>query len=381
MSKKNSVTTAMAEPSDAAPELKRIHLEATTLTPLAHVTFELLEQLENYQQFAAARAFRRGVVDGLRWLRVCLTVLALERELTRLRLSPHNRPPALSGPPLNMTTCFELATWLCAMGGDSADTFGEKVAGRWLDGFLLPASPDGRSATPAEVERWRQTPLPDVSAELRLLRLIADNFRRIVAADSEPPKLRATEQDDGDDSDTSLRRVGKVWRFRYRVEKADFPVVGNQFLGWLAKLLSKPDRSLTVADLLGDPDGKLAADALLGGERLTDKESIRAIRQRSEDIDEIKARTGGSEVLDDERAELLQRIEGNPATGRMGATVCKAYQNITTQKRQFLKKLKSDMPGLAAHLKACILPCGNDCTISYRPPAGTPCWNVENPPK
>jgi hypothetical protein len=178
----------------------------------------------------------------------------------------------------------------------------------------------------------------------------------------------------------SLRRVGKVWHVRYRSEKADFPVAGNKFFGWLAKLLAKPDRSLTVAELLGDPDGKLAADALLGSEHVMDQEGIRAMKERIEEIDEITEGTGGSEELDNERAELLRQLEGSPAMGRIRASVSKAYNNITTQKRQFLKKLTSDMPQLAAHLKGCIIPSGHDCTISYRPPRGTPRWDIENPP-
>jgi hypothetical protein len=193
-------------------------------------------------------------------------------------------------------------------------------------------------------------------------------------------KLRGMEPDEGDDSRLFLRRVGKVWHLRYQNEKADFPVAGNQFLGWLVKLLSMPGRSLTVAELLGDPDGKLAADALLGGECVTDQEGIRAIKERIEEIDEIAKGTGGSEELDNERAELLKQLMGSSATGRVRASVCKAYNNITTQKRQFLKKLQSEMPQLASHLKACILPFANDCTLSYRPPNGMPRWNIENLP-
>jgi hypothetical protein len=184
MSKKKPATTAKVGPSDTAPERERICLDAATLTPLAHPIAELLEQLENYQRFAEARAFRRSTMDGPRWSRVCLTVLHLESELTHLHLSPHNRPPALSGPSLHMTTYWELANWLEAMRGGSAETFGEKLAGRWLDGYPLPVCPDGRSPTPEEVEGWRQTLLPDMSAHLRLVRLIADNLRHVVAGES-----------------------------------------------------------------------------------------------------------------------------------------------------------------------------------------------------
>ena len=89
-----------------------ICLDAATLSPLMHVIEELLEQLESSQRFAEAHAFRRFGINSLRWFRVCLTVLFLGSELTRLRLSPHNRPPAISGGPLHTAAYWELVNWL-----------------------------------------------------------------------------------------------------------------------------------------------------------------------------------------------------------------------------------------------------------------------------
>jgi hypothetical protein len=185
---------------------------------------------------------------------------------------------------------------------------------------------------------------------------------------------------EGDDPDLSFRRVGMVWHLRYQGESADFAVRGNQFLSWLAKLLSKPDYSWTVAEVLGDPDGKLKADALLGGERATDAQGLREIWERIQNIEEEIQTTGGTEALEDEKAKLLRQVENHPATRQIQTSLGNAYNNITTQKRQFLQKLAKEMPQLAAHLRACIKPFGNDFTISYRPPAGSPRWLIENPP-
>jgi hypothetical protein len=178
---------------------------------------------------------------------------------------------------------------------------------------------------------------------------------------------------------SSLRRVGEVWHLRYQGESADFPVRGNQFLGWLAKLLEKPDYAWTVAELRGDPEGKVKADARLGGEYEKDEEGLRKIYERIQDINDITERTGGSDRLEDEKGELLRQVETHSAKGRIESSVGNAYNNITTQKRQFLKKLKGQMPQLAAHLRSCITQFAEDFTISYRPPAGTPRWQVENP--
>jgi hypothetical protein len=183
-----------------------------------------------------------------------------------------------------------------------------------------------------------------------------------------------------DDTGMSLRRVKKYWHLCFQGEKGDFPVKGNQFLGWLTKLLSKPDYDWTVAELLGDPGGKLKADALLGGECATDKDALRAIWERIQEINAIVEETDWSEKLEEDKEELLRQVQKYSATERMGAGVTKAYNNITTQKRQFLTKLQEDMPQLTAHLRACLKQTASAYTLSYRPPPGTPRWDLENPP-
>jgi hypothetical protein len=188
-----------------------------------------------------------------------------------------------------------------------------------------------------------------------------------------------SERTEPDAAGMSICRVGEVWHLRYLSEEADFPVCGNKFLGWLAKLLAKPDYAWTIADLLGDPEGKLKADALLGGERAKDKDSLRTIWERIQEIDDTIGDAGGSEELESEKAKLLRQVEGHSSKERMTAAVAKAYKNITTQKRKFLQKLKKKMPQLSAHLKASLVPSGKDLTLSYRPAAGTARWRVEIP--
>jgi hypothetical protein len=187
-----------------------------------------------------------------------------------------------------------------------------------------------------------------------------------------------------------LRRVGKVWHLGYQGERGDFPVHGNKFLGQLAKLLAKPNYAWTVAELRGDPDDKLKADAWMGVERASDMEALRAIHKEIQNIDAIVAETGSTEVLENKKEKLLRQVKGHSAKKRLGSSVRKAYNNVAAQKSLFLKKLegkvlkklegKADMPQLAAHLRACIKSSGSDFTISYRPPAGMARWVVENPP-
>jgi hypothetical protein len=134
-----------------------------------------------------------------------------------------------------------------------------------------------------------------------------------------------------------------------------------------------------VAELRGDQDGKLAADALLGGERATDPAGLRAISDRISEIDEITEEMGSTEALENEKVELLLQVRGHASKKRLETGIHKAYHNIAAQKNIFLNKLKEKMPQLAAHLKACLRLCKNDYSFSYKPPAGTPCWKVENP--
>src|SRR5439155_7982880 len=146
--------------------------------------------------------------------------------------------------------------------------------------------------------------------------------------------------------------VGGVWHLSYGTEKGEYPKTGNKSIEWLARLLAAPNRSLTVADLQGDPEGKLAADARLRGEHETDLEGIKAIRTRLAEIEDIAAETGGSDALEDEKADLLRRLQAADDNKQMTSPLRAAHHNIATQIRNLRDKLTNDMPNLAAHLIA-----------------------------
>src|SRR5262249_29103188 len=152
-----------------------------------------------------------------------------------------------------------------------------------------------------------------------------------------------------------IQLVGEVWEVRYGDERGKYPDRGNKCLDWLRKIISRPNRSLAVAEVLGDPEGKLAGDALLGGERETDKEGIAAIRKRLEAIDEVIEQTDGGDALESEKADLLARLEEDACGKQVGSPVQRAHHNIASQIRARLRgKLAKDMPKLAAHLTAAL---------------------------
>jgi hypothetical protein len=172
----------------------------------------------------------------------------------------------------------------------------------------------------------------------------------------------------------SIRLEAQVWHLAYGPEKGEFPKRGNQGIKWLAQLLLAPNRSLTVAELRGDPEGKLRGDSLLRGESASDWETVRGIKARLDEIDDITAETGGSEALENEKADLLTHLEAADDSKQITNPLRTAHHNIATQFRNLLRdQLGQHMPQLAAHLKAALkldFP-----HFGYYPPASTPSWN------
>ena len=133
------------------------------------------------------------------------------------------------------------------------------------------------------------------------------------------------------------------------------------------------DQLLHPAELYGDPEGKLAADALLGGERETDQDGVKAIRDRLDEIEELAATTGGSETVESEKAALLTKLRDALDGKQVRSLLMSAHHNIASQIRTFRRdKLPNGMPQLAAHLQAHLkldFP-----HFGYYPPAGTLPW-------
>lgn len=173
-----------------------------------------------------------------------------------------------------------------------------------------------------------------------------------------------------------VRLVAQVWHLRFEGQTGEYPARGNMALGWLAKLLTSPKRTWTVAEIRGDPEGKLAGDALLRGEREIDDSGIKAIRERLVEIGDIRAETGGgSDVLDQEEEALLAALKRDDYGHQMTTMLKNAHHNIASQLRNFLNnKLAKDMPKLAAHLKAAIQL--DYPHFGYTPPTGSASWEI-----
>jgi hypothetical protein len=168
----------------------------------------------------------------------------------------------------------------------------------------------------------------------------------------------------------AIRREGEYWQLTFGAERGGYPTLNA--LEWLAALLGSPNRPYTVADLRGDPEGKLAGDARLRGERETDAEGVRAIQKKLEDIEAVAAETGWTEAAENEKADLLARLEAADDGKRLADPLRTAHHAVATQFRNLRRRLREDMPELAAHLTAALkldFP-----HFGYFPPAGTPAW-------
>jgi hypothetical protein len=151
------------------------------------------------------------------------------------------------------------------------------------------------------------------------------------------------------DEENSIQPVGKMWELRYGGERGQY---GDKCIRWLCTILCHPNRSLTVAEVIGDPEGRLAGDAQLFGERTCDTEGIQNIKRHLEEIEDICTTTGGSPSLDEKKAELLRQLEA--ANQQIKSPLRAAHHNIASQIRTFRRKLTKRMPELSAHLKAAL---------------------------
>jgi CheY-like chemotaxis protein len=177
-------------------------------------------------------------------------------------------------------------------------------------------------------------------------------------------------------AENSICLQGDIWHLRFHGESGDYPRRGNQSLAWLHKLLAAPNKLFTVADLQGDPDMKLAADAEIGADYQTDDAGVNRIKDRLEEIAEITEKTGGSEFLEDEKAILLKQLRDAMRGKKMDSPLRAAHRNIAVQLRTLRdnKLAKGNMPRLAAHLRAALkleFP-----YIGYYPPPGTLSWQI-----
>jgi hypothetical protein len=259
--------------------------------------------------------------------------------------------------------------------------------GKQLLKVLCPSYKGGWAKRPA-LEGGNDLPRPTRELLVRAVRMVAEDYwergddERQESLDllADISALQGGSQPapashEADQARNIIRLVGEVWQLRYQGEEGNYPVKGNQAAGWLAKLLTSPGRLLTVADLRGDPEGKLAADSLLGSDPKMDKAAFQEIWKEYQDI-QARIEEFGSTAEEDARLEaVLARVREAEGYRQMENRLAVEHHNMASQIRAFLKKLKSGpMTRLATHLKGTLQL--DRPHFLYNPPAGTPVWDV-----
>jgi hypothetical protein len=229
-----------------------------------------------------------------------------------------------------------------------------------------------------------------LAVQIELLRKILEPTEQLHSTDLDPEAIQ------------SLRRVGQMWVLRYHDEQGNFPVNGNKFLGLLPLFFTRPNRDITIAELMIDPKRKIEADSKMGGDLVVDHETLNNIQQKINDIDkqlsDINQTMVACGVATEGLLERKQRLEadfkrlteemdrlsgkrrsGRSRSPRMITAAGKAYQNILRQKNEFIKNKLTDMPRLQAHLSKCLLPNKGSYAFRYAPPWGEPGWHVASP--
>jgi hypothetical protein len=242
---------------------------------------------------------------------------------------------------------------------------------------------DGPNGNGIGLHRDRETWITAASMRNAFARAVVDQLRREVEKRRE---------------ENSIRLVGDVWELRFGRELGQFPAKGYKCIPWICTILSRPNRTLTVAEVRGDPEGLLAADALLGAELETTAESASNIRERLvkldkelKDVDEMAADLGWSETLTakkvalkEEQGCLVSQIRQTANNGKSGRSPLRkrfrtplerSHHNMATQIRTFIRdELTTAMPRLAEHLSTWLAL--EKPSFRYCPPSGTTSWKI-----
>jgi hypothetical protein len=180
----------------------------------------------------------------------------------------------------------------------------------------------------------------------------------------------------GEAARNRVQRSGGVWHLHFEGESGGYPERGSKCLGYIATVVARPNRSFTIRELVGDPEGKLASESQFAAESETDPEGLLEMKRRLEDIESLQE-LGESERLVEEKTTLLESIKRakQGMTLGQGSPLRKAHHNISTQIRKFVnKRLSKDMPKLAAHFRVALkldFP-----HVGYYPPSATAGWET-----
>jgi hypothetical protein len=182
-----------------------------------------------------------------------------------------------------------------------------------------------------------------------------------------PTGHRPSKDSDGPKSDGDhfvFRQEVAVWLVCFAGESGHFPVSGNKGLKYLADLLSRPYRRLSGLELQGRSDEATRTEHTF--QEVSDDETRTRVLKEAEDVaHRIEEARRNNDLAAQERwqielgelAEHLQSSEGlHSRQRRLGPAppAVKAFDAVRRNIDRIRKRLQEHLPGLVAHLEACI---------------------------
>jgi hypothetical protein len=166
------------------------------------------------------------------------------------------------------------------------------------------------------------------------------------------PELKALQEAVAPDSWIRIRLVGDEWEISFGNQRHRYPRRGDKAIVRLCKILANPCRRLGVADVDGDPDGRLAGDGRSYGEVETDRQGANALYARIQKLQGEIEEYGADETREAEMTDLLRQLERANNGKKIRSPGEKAHHKIASGIRDFVnKKLLKDMPDLYKHLE------------------------------
>jgi len=180
-----------------------------------------------------------------------------------------------------------------------------------------------------------------------------------------------------EDEGPSVRLVEEVIEVRFQGKTKPYWRKANLALSWLVGLLGKPYHAFTVAELRGDPEGKIAIDSarttVRGEERNDILDRLAPLYKELNEVQEEGDRDGWTDALTVRKSELLESVK-TAGAAEMECHLKRKHSTVAKQLRTLVRKKLAGFPALAAHLGAHL-----DMEFPhfvYKPPEGLR-WKIE----
>jgi hypothetical protein len=171
-----------------------------------------------------------------------------------------------------------------------------------------------------------------------------------------------------------FRLRGEMWELRYREEEALLRHTPRSGLLYIRELITDPQNSFFVADLIANVEKRKRDASLTSGDTVLDDDARAVYRERYADCQRQLERArrnndeGGSEAAKHEMEELAAQVRQSTGLGsrdrRIGDEIRRAANRVSTAIERAIGRIEQHCPQLARHLGAFV---ERGTFLSYRP--------------